>query len=141
MVISANPTGVDMKGRTLSSWQPQALALMRVVVGFIFSQHGLQKLMGFFGGHQADAFTLIWTAGLLETVGGILVMVGLFTRPAAFVLSGEMAVAYFKQHAPGGFWPILNHGELAVLYCFVYLYLVAAGGGQWSLDVLCRRRD
>ncbi len=129
-----------MKGQTLSSWQPHALALMRVIVGFTFSQHGLQKLLGLFGGHQAEALTLIWTAGLLETVGGILVLVGLYTRPAAFVLSGEMAVAYFKQHAPAGFWPILNHGELAVLYCFIYLYLVTAGGGRWSFDAVYRRR-
>ncbi len=129
-----------MKAQPFSSWQPHVLALMRVMVGFTFSQHGLQKLLGFFGGHQAQAFTLIWTAGWLETAGGILIMAGLFTRPAAFVLSGEMAVAYFKQHAPASFWPILNHGELAVLYCFIYLYLFTAGGGRWSLDAICRRR-
>jgi putative oxidoreductase len=116
---------------------------MRMVVGFTFSFHGYQKLFGAFGGmhgHTAPRYSLLWVAGVLETGGGCLLMLGLFTRPVAFLLSGEMAVAYFKQHAPAGLWPILNGGELAVVYCFVFLYLSFAGGGAWSLDRLIRKR-
>jgi putative oxidoreductase len=85
-------------------------------------------------------FTLIWFAGVLEVFGGFLILIGLFTRPVAFILSGEMAIAYFMMHAPHGFWPLLNHGEAAVFYCFVFLYMAAAGGGAWSVDALiCRK--
>lgn len=129
-----------MSATSFSSWQPIALSLLRIVAGFTFSEHGLQKLLGLFGGHVAQPLTLYGLAGYLETFGGLLIVLGLFTRPVAFILCGEMAVAYFKQHAPGGFWPIVNHGELAVLYCFIYLYLVTAGPGPWSLDALLRKR-
>jgi putative oxidoreductase len=120
-----------------NSLQPYALSVLRLVVGFTFSLHGFQKILGFFGGldgHKAAMFTLFWFAGVLELVGGLLIAVGLFTRMAAFVLCGEMAVAYFKEHYPGGMWPIANGGELAVLYCFIYLLLMSAGAGPISLD-------
>jgi putative oxidoreductase len=130
----------------LKTLQPRALSLLRIIAGFTFSLHGFQKLFGLFGGmggHGATAVfpSLFWTAGLLECLGGILVALGLFTRPVAFLLCGEMAVAYFRQHAPRGFWPILNGGELAVLYAFVFLYLSIAGPGPISLDRLFRKKS
>ena len=124
---------------TLSRVEPFARSIMRAVIGFTFSCHGSAKLFGILGGmngHGAAAgvFTLLWAAGVIETIGGILIVVGLFTRAVAFVLSGEMAVAYFTVHAPRGHFPIQNGGELAVLYCFVFLYLIFAGAGSLSLD-------
>ena len=113
-----------------------ALALTRIVVGFLFACHGAQKLFGAFGGHPMLHNPLLLTAGILEFAGGILIALGFFARPVAFLLSGEMAVAYFKAHFPGGFWPILNHGELAVIYCFVFLYLSMRGAGSVSVDGL-----
>ena len=111
---------------------------MRIVIGLLFLQHGSQKLFGIPGsGHQPPNFSwlsLMGVAGVLELFGGLLILVGLFTRPVAFILSGQMAVAYFMAHAPRGFLPIANGGELAVIYCFVFLYLSAAGGGSWSVD-------
>jgi putative oxidoreductase len=106
-------------------------------------QHGAQKLFNFPGPPQAmhPLFSLIGAAGVLELFGGLLLFLGLFTRPVVFLLSGEMAVAYFMAHAPHGFWPLLNRGELAVLYCFIFLYLAVAGGGSWSVDFLRRRND
>ncbi|HEY3246277.1 MAG TPA: DoxX family protein, partial [Phycisphaerae bacterium] len=111
-----------------------------------FSFHGFQKLLGLFGGiggqgATAPAFSLFWTAGVLEAFGGLFLMIGLLTRPVAFILAGEMAVAYFRAHMPRAVWPILNGGELAVLYCFIFLYLVTAGPGPWSLDSLLRRKS
>lgn len=119
---------------------PQVLSVLRIMTALMFMEHGTMKLFGFPApmGDQ-PLLSFIGFAGLLEVVGGLLVAVGLFTRPAAFILSGEMAVGYFMAHAPHGFWPVLNHGELAVLYCFVFLYLAAAGGGDWSLDRLIHR--
>jgi len=122
-----------------SSWSPRLLSVLRIVVSFLFMQHGGQKLLGFPSNlpfHSFPLLSLLWVAGVLELFGGALLFLGIFTRPVSFVLAGEMAVAYFKAHAPSGFWPLLNHGELAVLYCFVFLYLVVAGGGSWSLDAL-----
>lgn len=121
------------------------LSLLRVVIGFTFCCHGAQKLFGVFGGMgghgaKAAALSLLWFAGVLEFFGGLLVIFGLFTRPVAFILCGEMAVAYFRSHAPHGFWPIVNRGELAVVYCFVFLYFAAAGGGPLSLDNMIRHR-
>ncbi|MGH7581461.1 MAG: DoxX family protein [Gemmatimonadales bacterium] len=121
------------------------LTALRVVTGFLFFQHGYPKLFGSLpgSGEVEDAvqfLSVIWVSGLLEVVGGALIMAGLFIRPVAFVLAGEMAVAYFWRHAPRGFWPGSNRGELAALYCFVFLYLCAAGGGRWSLDTWLRRR-
>jgi putative oxidoreductase len=128
----------------LGAWEPFARSTLRIVAGFTFSLHGLQKFLGFFGGmggHGATApvFSLLWTAGVLETFGGLLLIVGLFTRCVAFLLAGEMAVAYFRVHQRRGLWPIENGGELAVLYCFVFLYLCTAGPGPWSLDRLFRK--
>lgn len=127
-----------------SSFEPYALSLLRIVVGFTFSLHGYQKLFGLFGGlgHGATAHlaSLLGVAGVLETFGGALIFLGLYTRPVAFILCGEMAVAYFHQHAPRGLWPISNGGELAVLYCFIFLLLVSAGAGPWSLDRAIRNK-
>lgn len=126
-----------------STWAPRVLSILRIIAGFLLLQHGLQKLFGFPAGPQPQPtpplFSLIGFAGMLEFLGGLLLMVGLFTRPVAFILSGLMAVAYFMAHAPGGFWPVLNKGELAVIYCFIYLYFSVAGGGEWSLDRMLRR--
>ena len=128
------------------TWQPRALALLRIVTAYLFLSHGTSKLLGVphlaaFDGLQI--FSLVGVSGILELVGGLLVLVGLFTRPAAFVLSGEMAFAYFMGHAPQGnvLVPMLNQGELAVLYCFVFLYFAAAGAGAWSIDRALRRVD
>lgn len=120
-------------------WTPRLLAILRIVAGFLFLQHGSAKLLGMphiamFDGVQL--FSLVGLAGVLELGGGALLMLGLFTRPVAFVLSGEMAVAYFMAHAPQGALPITNMGELAVLYCFVFLFLAVAGGGAFALDAL-----
>ena len=126
-----------------SQWAPRVLSILRIIAGFLIMQHGAQKLFGFPAGPQPQPpfppLSMMGFVGMLESFGGLLVLVGLFTRPAAFLLSGMLAVAYFMVHAPGGFWPILNKGELAVIYCFVFLYLAAAGGGSWSLDHLWRR--
>lgn len=130
----------------LNDLEPRALSLLRIVAGFTFSLHGLQKLFGLFGGLGGTGATAvfpsqIWVAGVLETFGGLLIVIGLFTRPVALLLCGQMAVAYFMGHAPRGFWPILNAGEPAVLYCFIFLYLAVAGPGIVSLDWLIRRRS
>ncbi|MGH8248687.1 MAG: DoxX family protein [Gammaproteobacteria bacterium] len=120
--------------------------LLRVVAGLLFFQAGGMKLFAWFGGippemgGQPPFLSQIGIGGALEFFGGLAIMLGLFTRPVAFILSGEMAVAYFQFHQPGGFWPIQNHGEPAVLFCFIFLYLAAQGGGEWSLDALIRRR-
>jgi putative oxidoreductase len=123
-------------------WQPRLLSVLRIATGFLFLQHGTAKLLGF--PHVASfenlsVFTLLGVSGVLELVGGFLLVAGLFTRVTAFILSGMMAVAYFLAHAPEGVYPLLNNGELAVLYSFVFLYFVAAGGGPWSLDALSTR--
>jgi putative oxidoreductase len=127
-----------------SRWQPTMLSLLRIVAAFSFASHGSQKLFAFpvtAPQPTAHAFTLFWLAGVCEFFGGTLMLLGLFARPVAFVLAGEMAVAYFTQHAPNGFWPLLNRGELATVYCFVWLYIVAAGPGPWSVDAwLAHRR-
>lgn len=123
-------------------WTPRLLSVLRIITAFLFMQHGAQKLFGAFGGIPGGTpplLSLIGFAGVLEFFGGLLILLGLFTRLVAFILSGMMAVAYFTGHAPGGFWPTQNGGELAVLYCFIFLYLSAAGGGAWSLDALWRR--
>lgn len=127
------------------AWEPQLLSVLRMVSGLMFLLAGTSKLFAFPVGMPGGATALfpsqIWIGGMLEVVGGALILVGLFTRPTAFVLSGEMAVAYFQFHAPEGFWPTVNGGVPAVLYCFLFLYLSAAGAGPWSLDALWRQRD
>ena len=115
---------------------PVFLSVLRIVAALLFMQHGAQKLFGLLGGHQMDLVSLMGLAGVLEFFGGLLLALGLFTRPVAFVLSGLMAFAYFMAHHPAGPWPILNHGELAALYSFTFLYLSASGGGPISLDHL-----
>ncbi|MDI1310145.1 MAG: DoxX family protein [Methylotenera sp.] len=125
-----------------SKWAPYILGILRIITGFLFLQHGSAKLLGMphiamFDGLQL--VSLMGLAGVLELVGGTLVMIGLFTRPAAFILSGQMAVAYFMAHAPGGFLPILNQGELAVMFSFVFLYFSAAGSGAFSLDSMLKK--
>ena len=113
----------------------------RIVFGLMFMQHGAQKLFALLGREEAAAFmTQTWFAGVLEFWGGLLIVVGLFTRPVAFVLAGQMAWAYFQVHAPRSFFPIQNGGELATLFCFFFLYLAAAGGGRFSLDGLMANR-
>jgi len=124
----------------LRSLEPSARSVLRLVVGFTFSFHGMQKLFGLFGGHHVQFVSLLWVGGFLELFGGLLIFAGLFTVPVAFILSGEMAVAYFRAHFPRGFLPIVNGGELAVLYCFIYLYLFTAGPGPLSLDRWLRKK-
>ena len=127
------------------SWAPELLSVLRIVAAFLFLQFGTAKLFALpgpllHGGGAVPIGSLAGIAGVIETVGGVLLLLGLFTRPVAFLVSGEMAVAYFHGHAPHGFWPVLNGGHPAVLFCFVWLYLSAAGPGPWSLDALRRRR-
>ncbi len=117
------------------------LNLLRIMTGLLFAQYGVQKLFGWLGGRQVESLvSLTGLAGVLELVGGLLILLGLFTRPVAFILAGEMAAAYFLRHAPQGFWPIVNRGELAALYSILFLYFAAHGGGAYSLDGLLRRR-
>ncbi|NIX76798.1 DoxX family protein [Microvirga terricola] len=125
-----------------SVWAPRLLSVLRIVAALIFLEHGTQKFFGFpaSANPAPTLFTLLWFGGILEIVGGALLTLGLFTRPVAFILSGQMAVAYWMVHAPKSFFPALNGGDAAILYCFVFLYLVAAGGGAWSLDNLWQRR-
>lgn len=129
----------------IASSEPYLRSALRFVAGFLFTLHGAQKIMGAFGGIDgmgtaAPSMSLFWFAGVLELIGGPLIAAGLFTRPVAFVLAGEMAVAYFQTHAPMGFWPITNGGEPAALFCFVFLWLWAAGPGPWSLDRVTSKR-
>jgi putative oxidoreductase len=120
---------------SLSAYRPHLLAILRVMTALLFLQHATAKLFGFPDiGMNPPLFSLFGFAGVLELVGGVLILIGLFTRPAAFILAGEMAVAYFMAHAPQNFFPVLNQGESAVLFCFIFLYLVAAGPGAGSLD-------
>ena len=119
--------------RFLGRYAEIAYTLLRVVAGLMFAVHGAQKLFGFLGGRQMPVGSLFWVGGVIELVGGLLIAIGLFTSWAAFIASGEMAVAYFMVHAKDGFWPILNKGELAVLYCFVFLYIACRGGGRYSV--------
>jgi len=127
-----------------SSFQSHALALLRIVAGFTFTLHGAQKFgaLGGLGGHAAAAYSMLWFAGVLEIIGGPLIILGLFTRPVAFILCGEMAFAYFRVHIHLGPWlfPLLNMGEITVLYCFFFLYLVTAGPGAFSLDGVIHRK-
>lgn len=122
-------------------WTDVTYSVLRIVSGFLFVIHGTQKMFGAFGGQQAPLATLLGAAGVIETVAGTLILLGLFTTVAAFIASGEMAVAYFMQHAPQGGLPIRNGGELAVLFCFLFLYLAARGDGRWSVgELLFARR-
>jgi putative oxidoreductase len=129
----------------LSAWtslRPHLLSALRIITGLLFLQHGTTKFLGLpqsqFTG--VPVTSIYGIAGLFELIGGALLVLGLFTRPVAFVLSGVMAVAYFHDHAPQNFYPILNGGELAIAFCFAFLYLSAAGGGPWSLDAIIRKK-
>ena|ERR1044071_3944374 len=153
-------------GSFYARWTPRLLSVLRIIAAFLFMAHGAQKLFGFPAAppptpeqrarqeceqkcapqpqqqqqqQQGGMQPMILVAGILEFFGGLLFLIGLLTRPVAFILSGLMAVAYFMAHAPGGFWPVINKGELAVLYCFVFLFFSVAGGGEWSVDRLFRR--
>jgi putative oxidoreductase len=131
-----------MKPSSLSRLAPYLQSVLRIVAAFTFVAHGTQKLFGVPGNPlhvPVLTMSLISAAGIIETVGGLLMLVGLFSRPVAFLLSGQMAFAFFMQHWPRGFWPIVNGGELAVLYCFLWLFFSAAGPGPWSLDARRRR--
>lgn len=122
---------------SLSRYAPQALAVLRIVTALIFIIHGTQKLFGFPAAPASGlpaAFTLFWFGAILEAVGGFLILIGLWIRPVAFVLAGEMAYAYWMFHAPRSIYPLLNGGDAAILYCFIFLYLVFAGAGAWSVD-------
>jgi putative oxidoreductase len=133
----------------MHKWAPLLLSVLRIATGLLFLEHGTQKLFGFppmspapAPGHALPELMqkLAPLSGPMELLGGVLIVLGLWTRVTAFLLSGEMAVAYFGAHAQGGFFPVLNHGELAALYCFIFLYLCAAGGGPVGLDALVRRK-
>jgi len=127
----------------LSAWSPRVLSLLRIMAALLFMEHGLMKLIHFPAPQPGvpDPLPMLFlVGGWIEAVGGGLIALGLFTRPAAFIASGEMAAAYFLFHAKGGVWPALNEGDAAILYCFIFLYLVFAGPGPWSLDAALHKR-
>lgn len=129
-----------MDADRLDKYWPETLSIVRIIIALLFLEHGSAKLLGFPpppNGHPAF-LTLLWVQGVIELVGGALLAIGLFTRPVAFVLSGDMAVAYFMAHAPKGFFPLLNGGDGAILYCFIFLMFFVAGPGRWSLDAKVR---
>lgn len=125
----------------LGRYAPYILAILRILTGTLMASHGSQKVLGWFGGMPPGVPPYItWGAGLIELIGGALVAIGLLTRPAAFLVSGLMAFAYFIGHAPQGFWPNVNQGELAVVYCWLFLYFAAQGPGAWAVDALANRK-
>ena len=127
---------------TMAAWAPRALSVLRIVTGLMIIEHGMAKLLGWpvvAAFAQLKLFSLLGLAGTIELVGGALLIIGLFTQPAAFILSGEMAVAYFMVHAPRSFFPLINGGSLAIIYCFACLYLSTAGGGPWSVDATMKK--
>jgi putative oxidoreductase len=128
----------------LDRFSPALLSVLRIVAALLFMEHGTSKLLNFppteMFAQAPEMFTLIWFAGVLELVGGALLVLGLFTRPVAFILSGQMAIAYWTVHAAQSFYPVQNGGDGAILFCFVFLYIAAAGGGPWSLDNLLFRK-
>jgi putative oxidoreductase len=122
-------------------WHSQFLSVLRIMAGLLFLEHGASKFLGFPHVDKVpDALSMSGVGGMLELVGGALITLGLFTRPVAFLLSGEMAVAYFYAHAPRAFFPLLNGGDAAILFCFVFLYLFFAGPGPWSIDAMMKRK-
>ena len=123
---------------SLEKWMPQMLSILRIVTGLLFMEHGLQKFFGF-PAAGPELNTLLWTQGAIELIGGLLLLLGIFTRLVAFIMAGDMAVAYFMAHFPKSFFPVANGGDAAVLYCFVFLLLFVAGGGAWSVDQSLKR--
>ncbi|HEY7229238.1 MAG TPA: DoxX family protein [Pseudolabrys sp.] len=135
------PTQHTQEQDVWSSSAPYVLSIVRIMVALLFFEHGLSKMFGFPQSSSMPAlFSLSWFSGAIEFVGGALLAVGLFTRTSAFIMSGEMAFAYFISHAPRDFFPINNRGDSAILYCFIFLYIAFAGGGPWTLDALLSRR-
>jgi putative oxidoreductase len=127
---------------TMTAWAPRALSVLRIITGLMIIEHGMAKLLGWpvvAAFAQLKLFSLLGLAGTIELVGGALLIIGLFTQPVAFILSGEMAVAYFMVHAPRSFFPLINGGSLAIIYCFACLYLSTAGGGPWSVDATMKK--
>ena len=127
---------------TMAAWAPRALSVLRIVTGLMIIEHGMAKLLGWpvvAAFAQLRLLSLLGLAGTIELVGGALLILGLFTQPVAFILSGEMAVAYFMVHAPRSFFPLINGGSLAIIYCFACLYLSTAGGGPWSVDATMKK--
>jgi putative oxidoreductase len=120
--------------RTLAPFAPYAYAIFRIIVGLLFASHGAQKIFGWFGGQPVPLASLFGVAGIIEIVLGLLITIGLLTGYAAFIASGEMAVAYFMSHFPKSFWPLENEGEPAVLFCFIFLYMATQGSGIWGVD-------
>ena len=139
MSYTAAPTATRMT-LLASAWAPRVLSVVRIVAALLFMEHGMQKLFGFpTAPLHPDVFSMLWFAAVLEFAGGLLLLVGFLTRPVAFLLSGEMAVAYWMAHAPRSPYPAVNGGDAAILFCFVFLYLAVAGAGAWSLDHMARR--
>jgi putative oxidoreductase len=126
--------------QSVDRYTPYLLSILRIVAAVLFIEHGTGKLFGFPAGNPVPTMSLYWYAALIEVIGGILVLIGLFTRPAAFIMSGEMAFAYFMSHSPKGLYPLTNGGDAAVLFCFVFLYLAFAGAGPWSADACWRKK-
>jgi putative oxidoreductase len=125
-------------GQTATAWAPRILSVLRIITGLLFIEHGTMKFFNFppseMFANGVQLTSIFGIAGVLELVGGVLIIVGLFSRITAFILSGEMAVAYFMFHAPSSFYPVINQGEAAIMYCFVFLYIACAGPGPWSVD-------
>ena len=145
MEYASTPPARSTTGSSPTSFErvaPYVLSILRIMAALLFLEHGLSKFFGFPSNTMAPPalFDMEWFAALIEFGGGVLLTLGLFTRAAALIMSGEMAVGYFMFHAPQGLYPYLNHGELAVMYCFVFLYFVFAGAGPWSLDALLWRK-
>ncbi len=129
---TAQPTTL---GTLSADWAPRVLSIVRIVAALMFMEHGMQKLFGFPApAMQPAMFSLLWFAAIIEFIGGVLLLIGLYARPVAFLMSGEMAVAYWIAHAPKSPFPAVNGGDAAILYCFVFLYLAVAGAGPWSVD-------
>ena len=127
---------------TLTAWTPRALSVLRIITGLMFIQHGMAKLLGFPVVAQfanLSPFSLLGAAGFIELIGGALLIIGFLTQPVAFIISGEMAVGYFMAHAPKSFFPLINGGTLAIMFCFTCLYLSTAGAGPWSVDAAMKR--
>ena len=139
--VERNSAPKSALSQNVAHYAPYVLSIMRIAVALLFLEHGSSKLLGFpVNGPIRALFTLSWFSGAIELVGGALLAAGLFSRSAAFIMSGEMAVAYFMSHAPHSFFPLLNGGDGAILYCFVFLYLAFAGPGPWSVDALLHRK-